>query len=141
MNVENEKIVQIKLINGQEILAQSLGQSDTDSAFIINCALEMVAVELEDPDYDASLKTSYYILRPFISYPERLDMIININPISVITINAPSRKVIEQYTKSLTSIQEMLTDEAEKGSGEESDSVGNVLSFPSSHKLLTEDED
>jgi hypothetical protein len=135
MNVENEKIVQIKLVTGQEIIAQKL-EDPSESTFTINCALEMVAVELEDPDYDESLKTSYYILRPFISYPERLEVLITLNPSTVVTMNLPSKKVIEQYTNSLTSIQEMLTDASDSSEEETEDSGGNVLSFP---KLLTED--
>lgn len=137
MNVENEKIVQVKLVTGQEIIAQKFNEND--STFSVNCALEMVSVELEDPDYDESLKTSYYILRPFISYPERLDVLISINSSSIVTVNTPSKKVIEQYTNSLVSIQEMLTDASTTTEEEAEDSSSNVLSFPSSPKLLTED--
>ncbi len=140
MKIEEERLVQIKLVTGQEILAQKL-ESTNESDFDINCALEMVAIEIEDPDLDESLKTSYYILRPFISYPERLDTVITVNPTTIVTINLPSKKVISQYMASIFSIQEMLTDACEKEEKEEEsgDSSSNVLSFPSSPKLLTED--
>ena len=118
MEIEEERLVQIKLVTGQEILAQKL-ESSNEESYNINCALEMVAVEIEDPDLDESLKTSYYILRPFISYPERLEVLISVNPSTIVTTNRPSKKVISQYMASIFSIQEMLTDACENEEKEE----------------------
>ena len=139
IELDIEKITQIKLITGQEILAQSI-EDDTPETFVISHALEMVAVEYEDDELQ--LNKSYYILRPFVSYPEALDVAVSVNPNAIVCINKPSKKVIEQYTGSVDAIQEMLVDDnptVEVEVEPEGDSApkGNVLSFPP--KLLTED--
>ena len=136
IELEIEKILQIKLSTGQEILAQSI-DIETKETFIVSHALEMVAVEYEDDELQ--LNKSYYILRPFVSYPEALDVAVSVNPSSIVCINKPSKKVVEQYTSSCDAIQEMLVDDNPVDDGTDSDPTprGNILSFPP--KLLTED--
>lgn len=136
IELEIEKILQIKLSTGQEILAQSI-DIETKETFIVSHALEMVAVEYEDDELQ--LNKSYYILRPFVSYPEALDVAVSVNPSSIVCINKPSKKVVEQYTSSCDAIQEMLIDDNPVDDGTDPDPTpkGNILSFPP--KLLTED--
>ena len=136
IELEIEKILQIKLSTGQEILAQSI-DIETKETFIVSHALEMVAVEYEDDELQ--LNKSYYILRPFVSYPEALDVAVSVNPSSIVCINKPSKKVIEQYASSCDAIQEMLVDDNPVDDGTDPDPTpkGNILSFPP--KLLTED--
>lgn len=136
IELEIEKILQIKLSTGQEILAQSI-DIETKETFIVSHALEMVAVEYEDDELQ--LNKSYYILRPFVSYPEALDVAVSVNPSSIVCINKPSKKVIEQYASSCDAIQEMLVDDNPVDNGTDDDPTprGNILSFPP--KLLTED--
>mgnify|MGYP000105176773 FL=1 len=136
IELEIEKILQIKLSTGQEILAQSI-DIETKETFIVSHALEMVAVEYEDDELQ--LNKSYYILRPFVSYPEALDIAVSVNPSSIVCINKPSKKVIEQYASSCDAIQEMLVDDNPVDDGTDDDPTprGNILSFPP--KLLTED--
>ena len=141
IELEIEKILQIKLSTGQEILAQSI-DIETKETFIVSHALEMVAVEYEDDELQ--LNKSYYILRPFVSYPEALDVVISVNPNAIVMINKPSKKVIEQYSGSVDVIQEMLVDDNGNNGTEEESVVtkveGNVFTFPSAPpKLLTED--
>ena len=137
INLEEDKILQINLMTGQEILAQSI-EVDTEDSFVVSHALEMVAVEYEDDELQ--LNKSYYILRPFISYPSALDVVVSINPTAIVCINKPSKKVIEQYTSSCDTIQEMLLDEVPEEAVPHNTPNGNVLTFPPTPpKLLTED--
>lgn len=139
IELDVEKITQIKLVTGQEILAQTVDVEDKET-FVISHALEMVAVEYEDDELQ--LNKSYYILRPFVSYPEALDVNVSVNPNAIVCVNKPSKKVVEQYAGSVDAIQEMLVDdnptvEVEVEPDSDSAPKGNVLSFPP--KLLTED--
>lgn len=141
IELDLEKILQIKLSTGQEILAQSI-DVDTPDSFVISHALEMVAVEYEDDELQ--LNKSYYILRPFVSYPEALDIVVSVNPNAIVMINKPSSKVIEQYVGSVDAIQEMLVDDTDNPqetiTPEGTPPVGNVFTFPKAPpKLLTED--
>ena len=138
IELDTDKIIQVKLMTGQEILAQSVDVENPES-FVMSHALEMVAVEYEDEDMQ--LNKSYYILRPFVSYPEALDVVVSVNPNAIVCINKPSKKVIEQYAGSLDQIQEMLVDDDEVSETEpKKEPKGNVFTFPSAPpKLLTED--
>ena len=130
--MKDQNIVQMKLVNGEEIIAvyENLGvESDEIS---LSHVLSMVPVEYLDEQED---EKTYYILRPFMSYTDDLATPVGVNPNSVIALSTPSKKVVEQYLTSVDTIQEML------GNGEDvtDTTAGNVVSFPSSKKLLTED--
>lgn len=133
MNIDRDKIIQIKLVTCQEVLAVIVEKSE--DTFICSYALDMIPMEYED-DYEAENKT-YYVLRPYQSYTSDMNTVVSINPFAVVSLCTPSDKVIDQYINSIETIQEVL------GTDEESPSVdaetGNVVSFPSSKKLLTED--
>ena len=133
MNIDRDKIVQIKLVTCQEVLAVIVEKSE--DTFICSYALDMIPMEYED-DYEVENKT-YYVLRPYQSYTSDMNTVVSINPFAVVSLCTPSDKVIDQYINSIETIQEVL------GTDEESPSVdaetGNVVSFPSSKKLLTED--
>ena len=133
MDIDRDKIVQIKIMNGQDVLAVNLEQSE--ESFMVNYALDMVPLEYEDEDTEET--RSYYVLRPFVAYTQNLDQVVSINPLTVVCVNAPSDAVIEQYLNSVVKIQEMLAvDEPVAPVG---DSTGNVVSLTSRKKLLTED--
>jgi len=130
MNIDQDKIVKVKIVTGQELLAVTVEQDE--ESFICSHVLDMVPAEYDDED---EIRT-YYILRPFQSYSDNMENIISINPLTVVAISFPSAKVVEQYVSSLETIQEML------GASEEISATGvegNVLSFPPNKKLLTED--
>lgn len=130
--MKKEDIVQLKLCNGQDVIACVIEQSE--DSFIVNFALDMVPIENIEDEYDNNGK-SYYILRPYIQYTEDLERTVSINPFSVISIHTPSDTVVEQYSNSVVSIQEHLG----KGGSEVECKTSNVLSFPSKKGLLTED--
>lgn len=133
MNIDRDKIIQIKLVTCQEVLAVIVEKSE--DTFICSYALDMIPMEYED-DYETENKT-YYVLRPYQSYTSDMNTVVSINPFAIVSLCTPSDKVIDQYINSIETIQEVL------GTDEESPSVdaetGNVVSFPSSKKLLTED--
>ena len=133
MNIDRDKVIQIKLVTCQEVLAVIVEKSE--DTFICSYALDMIPMEYED-DYEAENKT-YYVLRPYQSYTADMNTVVSINPFAVVSLCTPSDKVIDQYINSIETIQEVL------GTDEESPSVdaetGNVVSFPSSKKSLTED--
>ena len=134
MNIDKDKIIQIKLVTCQEVLAVIVEKDE--ETFICSYALELIPMEYEG-EYEAENKT-YYVLRPYQSYTSDMNTVVSINPFAVVSVCTPSDKVIEQYMNSLETIQEVL------GTKEETPSVdaeieGNVVSFPSNKKLLTED--
>jgi hypothetical protein len=47
-DIEKDKIVQIKIMNGQDVLAVSVEESP--ETFMVNYALDMVPLEYEDED-------------------------------------------------------------------------------------------
>lgn len=131
--MKEENITQMKLVNGEEIIAVYENWGDGSDEISLSHALSMVPVEYLDEQED---ERTYYILRPFMSYTDDLAKVVGVNPNSVIALSRPSEKVVEQYLKSIETIQGML------GNGEEAaadTATTNVVSFPSSKKLLTED--
>lgn len=131
VQIHKKDINQIKLVTGQEILANVLERRD--DAFTLNYALDMVPAEFLEDDYTEDNKT-YYILRPFISYTDSLENQIAVNPFAVVSANIPSDKVIEQYLKSIAQIQGLLIDDASSDSD-----TGNVVSFPGGPQFSTKD--
>jgi hypothetical protein len=133
IDIERDKIVQIKIMNGQDVLAVSV--EENPETFMVNYALDMVPLEYEDEESEEV--KSYYVLRPFVAYTANLDQVVGINPLTVVCVNAPSDAVIEQYLSSITKIQEMLS--VKEPAAPVADSTGNVVSLSSRKKLLTED--
>jgi len=112
--IKKENIIQLKLCNGEEILANQI-QKD-DSCFVINYALTIIPMEGDEyEDYESK---TYYLLRPFVSYTDDLEKIVSVNPYSVIAINSPPDNIINHFLKSLQQIQDILkgedTSESEK---------------------------
>lgn len=134
MNIDKDKVIQIKLVTCQEVLAVVVEKSE--DSFICSYALDMIPMEYED-EYEAENKT-YYVLRPYQSYTSDMNTVVSINPFAVVSVCTPSDKVIEQYINSLETIQEALGTEEETPSVD-AEIEGNVVSFPSNKKLLTED--
>lgn len=130
--MKDQNITQMKLVNGEEIIAVYENWGVESDEISLSHVLSMVPVEYIDEQED---EKTYYILRPFMSYTDDLATPVGINPNSVIALSTPSKKVVEQYLTSVDTIQEML------GNGEDvtDTTAGNVVSFPSSKKLLTED--
>lgn len=130
--MKDQNITQMKLVNGEEIIAVYENWGVESDEISLSHVLSMVPVEYLDEQED---EKTYYILRPFMSYTDDLATPVGVNPNSVIALSTPSKKVVEQYLTSVDTIQEML------GNGEDvtDTTAGNVVSFPSSKKLLTED--
>jgi len=128
-----ENITQMKLVNGEEIIAVYENWGEESDEISLSHVLSMVPVEYLD---EMEEERTYYILRPFMSYSDDLSKLVGINPNTVIALSTPSEKVVEQYLKSVDTIQELLGlgDDAPKDA-----TAGNVVSFPSPKKLLTED--
>lgn len=136
-------IVQFKLLNGEEMIAEMI-ESSTET-FIVKNALTM---EPLDPDlydqYEGDATKSFYILRPFISYIDDLEKHVSLNPISVVCVTLPSEVVLEQYMGSVDQIQtELMAAMYERGESEPNaiatPSRGNVVSITTRKQLLTEE--
>ena len=128
-------VVQMKLLSGEEIICTFCEDKDsTVEAFHIHYVLQMLPFGELDP-YE---ETESYILRPFVTYTEDLSTDIQLNPISVVFVAAPSEPIYHQYQKSVEEIQTKLV--GKYGLDAEEPSVANVVSFPSRKHLLTEDD-
>ena len=139
-NIDEEKVLQIKLVNGQEFLAvcNSPSAIADDSMVEVSHALDMVPTEYVDEEGE---NRAYYVLRPFVSYTEDLSTTTSINPSTVICMSVPGSNILEQYISSVDHIQEMLASQNDSDEGLGGTPEGNVVSinFPSKKKLLTED--
>jgi hypothetical protein len=122
----NRSIQQIRFVNGTECIANILYWED-DTYIEINNALVMEALESEVDD-----PKSYYLLRPLISYCDDLSKAITVNPSSIMCVSDPSSVVLGQYESSLREILNQLDDD------QSSEQDGNVVSFDSRKRLLTE---
>ena len=107
MNIE--KLVQMKLVNGEELIAcyENFGEGGDEMS--VTYALSMSPLEFEYEEMaDLDQTRSYYVLRPFISYTDDLANNVGINPNAVIALTTPSDAVVEQYLGSVNQIQETL---------------------------------
>lgn len=107
MNIE--KLVQMKLVNGEELIAcyENFGEGGDEMS--VTYALSMSPLEFEYEEMaDLDQTKSYYVLRPFISYTDDLANNVGINPNAVIALTTPSDAVVEQYLGSVNQIQETL---------------------------------
>jgi hypothetical protein len=149
-NTFEGNIVQFKLLNGEEMIAEMIeGNTET---FIIKNALTMEPLDPEMYDqYEGDPSKSFYLLRPFISYIDDLEKNVSLNPISVVCVTLPSEVVLEQYMGSVEQIQTELMAALYDRNGQEDDydkpdavakSVkGNVVSLTTRKQLLTEESD
>lgn len=132
--LHKKDINQIKLVTGQEIIANVLERRD--DGFVLNYALDMVPLELEQialleeaEALELEENQAYYIMRPFVSYADSLENQVVVNPFTVVSANIPSDKVIAQYFMSVTQIQDNLVPR------EEIKPSGNVVSFPKKYVI------
>ena len=130
MKVENA--VQVKLVNGEELIAiyENIGEDSGEMSFSYVLSMMPLEIEFEDLESDKS----YYVLRPFISYIDDLANVVGINPNTVIALTTPSDTVVEQYLVSVKQIQDGL------GNGTKPQAVSspdNVVSLRP--QTLTED--
>jgi len=107
MNVE--QLVQMKLVNGEELIACYENFGDGTDEISVSYVLSMSPLEFEYEEMaDLDQTKSYYVLRPFISYTDDLANSVGINPNTVIALTTPSDAVVEQYLGSVNQIQETL---------------------------------
>ena len=101
-----EQIVQLKLVNGEELIAvyENVGEDSQEMSFSYVLSMMPLEIEFEDLESDKS----YYVLRPFISYTDDLANVVGINPNTVIALTTPSDTVVDQYLGSVKQIQDSL---------------------------------
>ena len=143
------EIVQMRLTSGQEIVC-SFSDKNTlvEDSFMVHSVLEMIP--LSEPTDLSEVES--YILRPFITYADDLDVEVSINPVTVVCVTYPSEAIRSQYLVSVREIQYKLghdveLDPDEEGHEEEEEHHGkqlppksNVVSF-TGRQLLKEDDD
>lgn len=143
------EIVQMRLTSGQEIVC-SFSDKNTlvEDSFMVHSVLEMIP--LSEPTDLSEVES--YILRPFITYADDLNVEVSINPVTVVCVTYPSEAIRSQYLVSVREIQYKLghdveLDPDEEGHEDEEEHHGkqlppksNVVSF-TGRQLLKEDDD
>ena len=128
-------IYQIKLLTGQEIIANVLEWDPAISSAEVNNVLEMIPME-DLEGFDLESNKAYYILKPWITYTDSLGKSTTVNTNSIVCMTRPSEVVAEQYYNSLAEIITSMKDEEKT----EREKNGNVVSFTPKNPptLLTE---
>ena len=128
-------IYQIKLLTGQEIIANVLEWDPAISNAEVNNVLEMIPLD-DIEGYDLESNKAYYILKPWITYTDSLGKTTTVNTNSIVCMTKPSPVVLEQYYNSLTEIITSMKEEEKS----EREKTGNVVSFTPKNAptLLTE---
>ena len=139
-------IRQMKLVSGEEVIAEIIQYSDEENAaMIVRAVLKVIASERADG-------FRYYALRPWMIYAEDMNELLTINSDQVVGEMFPSTEIMKQY---VMTVQEYVKNsekkaEAEKEMTEEvqdwsqkllddiaSDSDGTVVRlFPSGNKTM-----
>lgn len=143
MKEEESNVQQIRFSNGTEVLANIIKWED-DEFIEANCILEIERRSL-DMDFEVEEGTSFYVLKPWVSYIDDMYKMTSINPVSIVSVTVPSPVVSAQYVSSLCEIIEYM----DGVSNDDEDSAkpdlevvnSNVLRFTpkKSIQLLTED--
>ena len=143
MKEEESNVQQIRFANGTEVLANIIKWED-DEFIEANCILEIERRSL-DMDFEVEEGTSFYVLKPWVSYIDDMYKMTSINPVSIVSVTVPSPVVSAQYVSSLCEIIEYM----DGVSNDDEDSAkpdievvnSNVLRFTpkKSIQLLTED--
>jgi len=143
MKEEESNVQQIRFSNGTEVLANIIKWED-DEFIEANCILEIERRSL-DMDFEVEEGTSFYVLKPWVSYIDDMYKMTSINPVSIVSVTVPSPVVSAQYVSSLCEIIEYMdgvSDENEDSAKPDIEVVNsNVLRFTpkKSIQLLTED--
>ena len=143
MKEEESNVQQIRFANGTEVLANIIKWED-DEFIEANCILEIERRSL-DMDFEVEEGTSFYVLKPWVSYIDDMYKMTSINPVSIVSVTVPSPVVSAQYVSSLCEIIEYMdgvSDENEDSAKPDIEVVNsNVLRFTpkKSIQLLTED--
>jgi len=136
----------MKLVSGEEVIAEIIQYSDEENAaMIVRAVLKVIASERADG-------FRYYALRPWMIYAEDMNELLTINSDQVVGEMFPSTEIMKQY---VMTVQEYVKNsekkaEAEKEMTEEvqdwsqkllddiaSDSDGTVVRlFPSGNKTM-----
>ena len=119
-----KEIYQIKLLTGQEIIANILEWDTAINSTEANNILEMIPLE-DIEGYDLESNKAYYILKPWITYTDSLGKTTTINISSIVCMTKPSPVVLEQYFNSLSEIISSMKEEEKM----EREQKGNVVSF------------
>ena len=144
------EIVQMRLASGQEVVCTfSDKNAMVEDSFMVHSVLEMIP--LSEPTDLSEVES--YILRPFITYADDLNVEVSINPVTVVCVTYPSEAIRSQYLVSVKEIQYKLghdveLDPDEEGHededidhhGEKLPHKSNVISF-TGRQLLKENDD
>ena len=136
----------MKLVSGEEVIAEIIQYADEENAaMIVRAVLKVIASERADG-------FRYYALRPWMIYAEDMNELLTINSDQVVGEMSPSTEIMKQY---VMTVQEYVKNtekktEEEKEVSEEvddwsqkllndiaSDSDGTVVRlFPASNKTM-----
>jgi len=136
----------MKLVSGEEVIAEIIQYADEENAaMIVRAVLKVIASERADG-------FRYYALRPWMIYAEDMNELLTINSDQVVGEMSPSTEIMKQY---VMTVQEYVKNtekktEEEKEVSEEvddwsqkllndiaSDSDGTVVRlFPTSNKTM-----
>lgn len=122
-------IKQIRFINGTEAV-MNIVEWDEDVVLANNILVMEPYHEIEDES------KSYYLLKPLVSYTDDLGAISQLNAGSMMAISEPSQTVLNQYNSSIREIVSQMEDDEMEERGV---SKGNVFTFDSRKRILTED--
>ena len=98
MKEEESNVQQIRFSNGTEVLANIIKWED-DEFIEANCILEIERRSL-DMDFEVEEGTSFYVLKPWVSYIDDMYKMTSINPVSIVSVTVPSPVVSAQYVSS-----------------------------------------
>ena len=137
----------MKLVSGEEVIAEIIQYADEENAaMIVRAVLKVIASERADG-------FRYYALRPWMIYAEDMNELLTINSDQVVGEMSPSTEIMKQY---VMTVQEYVKNSMEKLAEQEkevseevedwsqkllndiaSDSDGTVVRlFPSSNKTM-----
>ena len=143
MNIEEESVIQFKLVTGEDVIAQ-VKESEVAEFYVVDAALIIEPLEDEYDDLMPELQSgrAYYCLRPFVAYTDDLEEQCSLNPMTIVCLTRPSPSVMGQYISSVLQIQESLgksgTPETKVVPTEPQSTASNVVSLKPK-QLLTED--
>ena len=142
MNIQEESVIQFKLVTGEDVIAQVV-ESEVAEFYVVDAALIIEPLEDEYDELMPELQSgrAYYCLRPFVAYTDDLEEQCSLNPMTIVCLTRPSPSVMGQYISSVLQIQESLGKGAAEPKVVPTETKGttsNVVSLKPK-QLLTED--
>lgn len=127
---------QLKLTNGEEMIADVLEwANDEDASIIIRSALKIVMTERDDG-------IRLYALRPWMVYCEDMNHLLTVNADQIIGETTPSEPLLKQYTLTVSEFAKAYEKEEKEQIDDidllamfDSDGDGKVVSLFSKDKM------